>query len=469
MDAVVIQRSAPLSLGVEGANPLSHGANQASFVDMAPMLIPAESETSITATPNSSRSHSRFDDVDLLALASHVGTPCHVYSANAIRERIHGLQRALSGLDAQICFAVKANPLRAILQLMAAAGIGADIVSAGELQRALDAGIDPRLIVFSGVGKTADEMCSALGAGIARFNVESHDELETLQQVAAERGKIADVAVRINPDVDAQTHAKISTGKSENKFGVSVDEARQWFAHHLDYPNLRLNGLHVHIGSQILSLDPFRDTLERLAAFQRELDAKGHVIHSIDVGGGLGVCYREADDPAPSASEYVTTIRHALHDYSGRIILEPGRWLVAEAGILLTRVIRTKHAEQRRFLILDAAMNDLARPSLYDAWHDIVPVSPNTHPHVEYDVVGPVCETGDIFGRGRSLPECVAGDLMMIRTTGAYAASMASTYNSRPLATEVLVEKGRWAIVRQRQTLAEMCLGEVSTPAWQEN
>ena len=412
---------------------------------------------------------SNFDGVDLVALAARVGTPCHVYSASTIRRRIHDLQCALTGLDAQICFAVKANPLRAILQMMAAAGIGADIVSAGELRRALDAGIEPCRIVFSGVGKTADEMRIALDAGIARFNVESLDELETLQTVAAENRKIADVAVRINPDVDAQTHAKISTGKSENKFGVSIDEARRWFADRLRFPNLRISGLHVHIGSQILSLDPFRNALERVAALRRELEVEGHVIHSIDVGGGLGVCYREGEDPVPTAREYVEIIRQALHDYAGRLLLEPGRWLVADAGILLTRVIRIKQGEQRSFMILDAAMNDLARPSLYDAWHDIEAVTANERSRIDYDIVGPVCETGDTFARARSLPECAAGDLMMIRTTGAYAASMASTYNSRPLAAELLVDKGRWALGRQRQTLDEMCNGELSALVWQEN
>lgn len=409
------------------------------------------------------------DGVDLEDLAARVGTPCHVYSASAIRQRIHSLQRALNGLDAQICFAVKANPLRAILQMMARAGIGADIVSAGELARALEAGIDAQRIVFSGVGKSADEMCRALDAGIARFNVESRDELETLQLIAAGRRQIAHVAVRINPDVDAQTHAKISTGRAENKFGVSIDEARRWFAGRKHLPNLRLNGLHVHIGSQILHLEPFRHALERVAAFRRELEVKGHVIHSIDVGGGLGVRYRKSDDPLPTAAAYVDMIRHALDGYRGRIVLEPGRWLVAEAGILLTRVVRTKHAEQRRFLILDAAMNDLARPSLYDAWHDIVAVSPNPRPRVDYDIVGPVCESGDTFARDRSLPECAAGDLMMIHTTGAYAASMASTYNSRPLAAEVLLDNGRWAIARRRQSHAEMCLGESPALAWQED
>ena len=433
------------------------------------MLIPADSLESARETSARPDCHSHLDGVDLEAVALRIGTPCQVYSASAIRQRIHDLQRALNGLDAQICYAVKANPLHAILQMMAAAGIGADIVSAGELQRALAAGIEPGRIVFSGVGKTADEMGIGLDAGIARFNVESRDELQTLQLVAAERGQIAHVAVRINPDVDAQTHAKISTGKSENKFGVSLHEARQWFSERLRFPNLRINGLHVHIGSQILSLEPFRDALERVAALRRELEAEGHVIHSIDVGGGLGVCYRKSEDRAPTARDYVDTIHRALHDYSGRIILEPGRWLVAEAGILLTRVIRIKHGDARSFLIVDAAMNDLARPSLYDAWHDIAAVAPNPRPRVDYDIVGPVCETGDTFARARSLPACAAGDLMMIRTTGAYAASMASTYNSRPLAAEVLADNGRWALARQRQTLAEMCHGEGSTLVWQED
>ncbi|HET9032492.1 MAG TPA: diaminopimelate decarboxylase [Dokdonella sp.] len=432
------------------------------------MLISQDAAASIRDAHDVTGRCSRFDGVDLEALVTRVGTPCHVYSASAIRERIHDLHRALSGLDAQICFAVKANPLRAILELMAAAGIGADIVSAGELRRALDAGIDPGRIVFSGVGKTADEMCHALDAEIARFNVESLDELETLQRLAAERTQVANVALRINPDVDARTHAKISTGMSENKFGVNIDVARGCFANQREYPNLRLNGLHVHIGSQILSLQPFREALERVAAFRRELEAAGHVIHSIDVGGGLGVCYREGHDDPPSASDYVETIRHALHDYRGRIVLEPGRWLVAEAGILLSRVIRVKHGDERDFLILDAAMNDLARPSLYDAWHDIVALSSNSRAQVEYDIVGPVCETGDTFARGRMLPECGEGDLVMIRTTGAYAASMASTYNSRPLAAEVLVDRGRWSLVRRRQSHAEMCLGELPALDWQE-
>ena len=308
-----------------------------------------------------------FDGVDLQALAQRIGTPCHVYSATAIRQRIHALTTALHGLDAQVCYAVKANSNLAILQLMADAGFGADIVSAGEMLRAVCAGIPAQRIVFSGVGKSADEIAQALDAGIARFNVESADELHLLQRIAAQHDVIAHAAARINPDVDAGTHAKISTGKSENKFGVEIDEARRWFADSAQLTHLRLDGLHVHIGSQMLSLGPIRAALQRAATFRRELEADGHPIRSIDVGGGLGVCYRDGHDTPVAIADYVDVIRRELDGFDGRILLEPGRWLVAEAGLLLTRVIRVKHGVQRKFLIVDAAMNDLVRPSLYDA------------------------------------------------------------------------------------------------------
>ncbi|MEO8809058.1 MAG: diaminopimelate decarboxylase [Rhodanobacter sp.] len=409
-----------------------------------------------------------FDGVDLCALAQAVGTPSHVYSAAAIRHRIDALRTALHGLDAELCFAVKANSNLAVLQLMNEAGVGADIVSAGELQRSLKAGIPASRIVFSGVGKTEDEIAAALRAGVSRFNVESHEELLTLQRVASSQQRIANAAVRINPDVDAQTHAKISTGKSENKFGVSMDEARRWFDQDTRLSHVRLDGLHVHIGSQILSLDPYRLALARVATFWRELVQAGHPVNSIDVGGGLGVCYRAGADHPVSAADYVAAIRAALTGYHGKLLLEPGRWLVAEAGLLLTRVIRVKHGATRDFLVLDAAMNDLARPSLYEAWHDIEPVGSNpARAMTTYDIVGPVCETGDTFARARELPACAAGDLLMIKATGAYGASMASTYNSRPLAAEVLLDCGRYAIVRRRQTLEDMLAGEQPAQNWQ--
>ena len=411
--------------------------------------------------------HGMFDGVDLRQLAERIPTPFHAYSASAIRQRIDELQAALAGLDATICFAVKANPNLAILQLMAQAGVGADIVSVGELRRALNAGMPAERIVFSGVGKSADEIAGALNVGIMRFNVESLDELHTLQRVARAQEVTARAAVRINPDVDAQTHAKISTGKSENKFGVSIDEARRWFAERGQLSHVQLDGLHVHIGSQILSVEPFRLALQRVAAFWRELEQAGHPINSIDVGGGLGVRYRAGVDQPVAAADYVGVIREALADYRGKLLLEPGRYLVAEAGVLLTRVIRVKPGIERNFLVLDAAMNDLQRPSLYDAWHDIVPVADEPRPMTTYDIVGPVCETGDTFARARELPECAAGDLLLIKATGAYGTSMASTYNSRPLAAEVLLQRGRYAVVRRRQHFEEMIAGEQPARNWE--
>jgi len=408
-----------------------------------------------------------WDGVDLPALAQKVETPCHIYSASSIRQRIGALQTALRGLDALVCYAAKANSNVAILQLMAEAGLGADIVSAGEMRRSLRAGIPAQRIVFSGVGKSADEIVEALAAGVARFNVESEDELHLLQRLAAERNVITRAAVRVNPDVDALTHAKISTGKSENKFGVSIDEARRWFADSTRLTHVQLDGLHVHIGSQMLDLDPIRMALQRVADFWRELVAAGHAINSIDVGGGLGVCYRADRDRPIAIEDYVDVIRHALAGFGGRILLEPGRWLVAEAGALLTHVIRVKQGRQRRFLVVDAAMTELLRPSLYDAWHEIVPVTRKPRPPQVYDIVGPVCETGDTFAVDRELPRCEAGDLLMIKTTGAYGASMASNYNSRPLAAEVLLDHGRYAIVRRRQTFEDMLAGEQPVQEWE--
>jgi diaminopimelate decarboxylase len=407
-----------------------------------------------------------LDGVDLEALARRVPTPFHAYSANAIRARIGTLASALSGCNALVCFAMKANSNIAVLQLMAQAGFGADIVSGGELQRALHAGIPAQRIVFSGVGKTVPEIGAALEAGILRFNVESRDELECLQRAAHERGIVASAAARINPDVDARTHAKISTGKAENKFGVSMDEARAWFAAAASFPNVRLDGLHVHIGSQLLDVEPYRLAFARVAAFWRELVAAGNPIASIDIGGGLGVCYRAQHDAPIDVADYVAAARSALRGFEGQLILEPGRWLVAEAGVLLTRVLRIKRGAERDFLVLDAAMNDLVRPSLYDAWHEIEHVGPAQGEPVRYDVVGPVCESADTFARDRPLPRCMVGDLMMIRNTGAYGTSMASTFNSRPLIAEVLLDDGRYAVVRRPQTIEELTRGECAADNW---
>lgn len=408
-----------------------------------------------------------FDGVDLCLVASQVQTPFYAYSSNAVRQRVYTLQDAFSGLDLRICYAVKANSNLAILQLVAQQGVGADIVSMGELHRSLHAGIPAERIVFSGVGKTAEEIRAALSAGIWRFNVESADELLLLQEVAREEGVCARAAVRVNPDVDALTHAKISTGKAENKFGVSIDEARTWFVRASRMSHVQLDGLHAHIGSQILNLEPFRHALRRVEDFRQELEAAGHPVRSVDIGGGLGVCYRAGHDRPVPIEDYAALVRETFASFKGTLVLEPGRWLVAEAGVLVTRVIRVKPGADREFLIVDAAMNDLLRPALYEAWHDIVPLRPRRESAC-YDVVGPVCETGDTFARGRDMPRCEAGDLLMIGGTGAYGASMASTYNSRPLAAEVLLDDGRYAVVRRRQTLAEMMLGEQLPQDWHE-
>ncbi|MBN8261886.1 MAG: diaminopimelate decarboxylase [Xanthomonadales bacterium] len=403
--------------------------------------------------------------VDLATLAQREGTPLYVYSVPAILARARAMQSALAGLDAGICYAVKANGNRALLALLAGEGIGADIVSGGELRRAMAAGIPADRIVFSGVGKTAGEIDEALQAGIARFNLESRPELDLLQARASALGAVAHASVRINPDVDARTHAKISTGKAENKFGVSIAEAHAWFDAGATWPDVRLDGLHMHIGSQLLDLAPVREALARMAGAWRDLAAAGHRLACIDVGGGLGVRYREGEQ-APDAADYVGAIREALAGFDGRLLVEPGRWLVAEAGVLLSRVLLVKEGASRRFLVLDAAMNDLLRPSLYDAWHDIVPLVDTGRERLAYDVVGPVCETGDTFAIDRALSRCEAGDLVAILGAGAYGASMGSTYNSRPLPAEVMVDGGRYAVVRQRQDFDAMIAGERPATDW---
>jgi diaminopimelate decarboxylase len=413
------------------------------------------------------RAAAQLDGVDLHALAARLGTPLYVYSARAIRQRIAALREGFHGLDPAICFAVKANPSLGVLRLMAQHGLGADIVSGGELRRALMAGIEPGRIVFSGVGKSAREIETALECGIWKFNVESEDELRLLDRLAGERGVVARAAARVNPDVDAGTHDKISTGRADNKYGVSVAQAREWFLACDALRHVRLDGLHVHIGSQIVALEPFRRALERVMALWRELRALGHAVDTIDIGGGLGVRYRAEDEAPVAVGGYAETVRHALEDFDGTLVLEPGRYLVAEAGLLLTRVLRLKRGEGRDFLVVDAAMNDLARPSLYGAWHDIRALHGEARPAARYDVVGPVCESSDIFAQARELPRCAAGDLLAIGGAGAYGMSMASTYNSRPLPAEVMVDDGRFAVIRARQTFDQMLAGEALAGDWQ--
>jgi diaminopimelate decarboxylase len=405
------------------------------------------------------------EDVPLPLIAREVGTPVYVYSAAAMLRQARRLKAALQPLgDPLVAYAVKANPNPAVVATLAAEGLGADVVSAGEYRCALAGGIAPEKIVFSGVGKTAPEMRLALEGGLCQFNLESVAEAEMLSQVALAMGRQAPVALRINPDVEAGSHAKISTGAAHNKFGVAIADSVAACARIAALPGLRLRGLAVHIGSQLTSLAPLEAAFERLGKLIRELRSAGHEMVSADLGGGLGLAYDPAEPPPPTAAAYGAMIARVTRDWDLRLIFEPGRLLVGEAGVLLTEVIRIKDGTELPFIVVDAAMNDLMRPSLYDAWHGIQAVAP-TGADMTADVVGPICETGDTFARGRRVDRVGAGDLMIIRTAGAYAATMASTYNSRPLAPEVLVSGGRWAVVRERQT-AEALLGSYKLAPW---
>ncbi len=398
------------------------------------------------------------EDVPLPAIAQAVGTPVYVYSTATMRRHARVLQEALAGLgDPLIAFAVKANPNAAVLATLAAEGLGADVVSIGEYRRARAAGIPAEKIVFSGVGKTAEEMRLALEGGICQFNLESVPEAEMLSKVAASLGRTAPVGFRVNPDVEAGSHAKISTGAAHNKFGVSIAEALDAYARARELPGLQVQGVAVHIGSQLTSLDPLERAFRRVGELIAELRTAGHSIRVADLGGGLGVPYNPEAPLPPSPQAYGRMIAEVANGWEVRFVFEPGRLIVGNAGVLLTEVIRVKPGAAHPFLIVDAAMNDLMRPSLYDAWHAIEAVAP-TGERMIANVVGPVCETGDTFATGRSLDHAEAGDLVIFRTAGAYAATMASTYNSRPLTPEVLVEGSKWAVVRPRvdvQTLID--------------
>ncbi|MBT3358225.1 MAG: diaminopimelate decarboxylase [Rhodospirillales bacterium] len=407
--------------------------------------------------------------VPLARIAEAVGTPFYCYSTATLERHYRVFAEAVADLPATICFAVKANPNIAVIRTLARLGAGADVVSGGEMMKALEAGVPAERIVFSGVGKTRDEMALALKTGIMQINVESEPELAVLDSVARELGVIAPIAVRVNPDVDAKTHRKITTGKSENKFGIDWTFAREFHARAAAFTGLRIVGLSVHIGSQLRKIEPFRDAFARVREMVLTLREDGHAIESIDFGGGLGIPYGDdADDmTSPGPQDYAAVVKAATSDLGCRLIFEPGRVIVGNAGVLVTRVLYVKHGPTRRFAIVDAAMNDLIRPALYDAYHDIVPVSePSTGTAiVETDVVGPVCETGDTFGVKRPLPEAEADDLLAIRSAGAYAASMSSTYNSRPLIPEVLVKDDAFAVVRPRLSVEEMIAGE-AYPDW---
>jgi diaminopimelate decarboxylase len=391
------------------------------------------------------------EDVDLAALADEVGTPFYCYST-ATLERHYRVFAAALPKDTLIAFSVKANGNLAVLRTLGQLGAGADVVSSGELKKALVAGIPAERIVFSGVGKTRAEMQLGLAAGIHQFNVESEPELEALNEIALASGKRAPVTIRVNPDVDAKTHAKITTGTSETKFGIPWSRAREAYALAARLDGIEIVGVDVHIGSQVTELAPFEQAFRRVADLVEQLRADGHAIARADLGGGLGVPYLRDNSPPPEPAQYGTLASRLKADLDVELIVEPGRLIAANAGVLVSRVLYVKQGEAKTFLILDAGMNDLLRPALYDAHHEIVSVAePGTsHPRQRYDVVGPVCETTDLFARDRDLPELKAGDLVAFLTAGAYGAVMSSAYNARPPAPEVLVKGGQWSVIRPR-------------------
>jgi diaminopimelate decarboxylase len=412
-----------------------------------------------------------MEEVPLARVAEAVGTPAWVYSAGALRRRARALRAALdgAGLRASIHYAVKANGNLAVLRVLAAEGLGADVVSEGELRAARAAGIPASAVVFSGVGKTERELRLALAEDILQINAESAEEVEALAALAAGLGRTARVALRVNPDVDARTHAKITTGRSENKFGVPIADAPALYARMAALPGIEPVGVAVHIGSQITGgVLAFRAAYARLGELVRALRAAGLPVQRVDCGGGLGIPYR--DEPAPLPEALAGAIRHGLGGLDLPVMLEPGRWIAGPAGVLLASVVVQKQGAARRFVVLDAAMNDLLRPAMYEAWHGILPVSPRAlvAPCSPAEVVGPVCETGDTFARDRSLPALGPGELVAILDAGAYGAAMSSTYNMRPLAAEVLVDGARFAVVRDRQDHAALLVG-VRVPPWLEN
>lgn len=405
------------------------------------------------------------EDVPLSLIAQQVGTPVYVYSTATMQRHAREFETALAALqDPLIAFAVKANPNAAVLATLAAEGLGADVVSGGEYRRARAAGIRSDKIVFSGVGKTADEMALALGGGLFQFNIESLAEAEMLSQVAVSMGRVASVCFRINPDVAAGSHAKISTGGAQDKFGINAADLMRAFDMASELPGLEANGIAVHIGSQLTSLQPLEAAFTRLGLLIAELRSAGHPVTVADLGGGLGIRYDPAAPVPPSPAQYASLVTRITADWQVRLLFEPGRLIVGNAGVLLTRVIRLKEGPDRPFVIVDAGMNDLMRPTLYDAWHAIEAVAPRGQTIVA-DIVGPVCESGDTFARARVISDVEPGELMVIRTAGAYAATMASTYNSRPLAAEVLVNGSKWAVVRKRQDVDSLIEGDI-VPPW---
>lgn len=406
------------------------------------------------------------EGVALSAIAAAVGTPTYVYTTEGLTAAWRAYADAFAGQDVTICYALKANSNLAVVRTLAQLGAGGDVVSVGEMRRALAAGIPADRIVFSGVGKTRDELAAALKAGIHQINVESLPELELLSAVAVELGIDAPIAIRINPDVDAETHGKIATGRKEDKFGIDFVHAGPAYARAMALPGIMPVGIAVHIGSQLLKTTPFRKAFGKLAGLVRDLKAQGVPLTRIDLGGGLGVPYRP-EDQAPDYPAYARAVAETVSDLGCHVTLEPGRSLVAAAGLLLARTLFVKEGLHRRFLIVDAAMNDLIRPAMYEAWHTLIPVAQPAAeaPLEEVDIVGPVCESGDTFARLRPMPAMRAGDLLAFMTAGAYGAAMSSTYNSRPLAAEVLVSGARFEVVRRRQSF-EDSLALEAMPGW---
>ena len=404
------------------------------------------------------------EEVDVTALSGKVGTPFYVYSAATLRRHVRVLREAFTGINTLIAYAMKANSNQAVLKLIAKEGAGADVVSGGELERAIAAGIPPEKIVFSGVGKTFAEMRRALELGIHCFNLESEPELERLSDVAVSMGAMAPVSVRINPDVDAGTHAKISTGKAENKFGIPFARAREVYARIAALPGVRAVGVDMHIGSQITNMAPFDNAFALLAQLIRDLREAGHDIRHADVGGGLGIPYHLDEAAPPDPMAYAAVVKKHIGPLGIGLVLEPGRLIVGNAGILVTRVEYVKEGA-KTFVIVDAAMNDLIRPTLYEAHHDIQPVVHSNLPQITADIVGPVCETGDFIAQDRKMEGVKEGDLLAVMSAGAYGAVMASTYNSRALIPEVLVDGSKWHVIRPRRSIEELIALD-SVPDW---
>ncbi|AGB44082.1 MULTISPECIES: diaminopimelate decarboxylase [Mesorhizobium] len=407
------------------------------------------------------------EDVAIPDIAAQVGTPFYCYSTATLTRHYRVFVQAFAGLDTLVCYAMKANSNQAVLRTLAKLGAGADVVSEGELRRALAAGVPAGKILFSGVGKTAREMDFALQAGILCFNVESEPELELLSARAVALGKVAPISLRINPDVDAKTHKKISTGKAENKFGIPWQRARQVYARAATLPGIKVTGIDTHIGSQITELQPFDDAFALLVDLVGALRGDGHAIEHVDLGGGLGIPYRVDNNPPPLPDAYAQIVRKHVTKLGLKVMFEPGRLIVGNAGILVSEVIFVKEGDAKNFLVVDAAMNDLIRPTLYDAFHEIKPVvqPPADAPRMVVDVVGQVCETGDYLGLDRDLPRLMAGDLVAVSTAGAYGAVQAGTYNTRLLVPEVLVDGDRFHVVRPRLTYDEL-IGLDSVPDW---